>query len=255
MPEACLFCGLGPPTNEHVISRWISRRIQVISPFTPEHGAPAVRAPNSSRYYMSRIIEIQVRAACASCNSVFFNELESPCRPFLDHAMADQPWPIEVELKRQLATWAYKTALLLELHATPRQQWPASILRQCRDLRELRRPPVGVRVWVGRYDVRDQFPDMVHGARLSELGFRRKGAEYEGAQVIFTLCYLLFIVVFWHGTAPDDFPMDSARIAGDALIPVWPAFVATASWPPDGTVSYAALDALASWKSPNWAES
>ena len=255
MPEACLFCGVSPPTNEHVISRWISGRVQAISPFTPEHGAPAVRAPNASRFYMNRIIDIQVRVACTTCNSVFFNELESPCRPFFERAMADQPSVIDTELKRDLATWAYKTALLLELHVTPRHQWPAFLLRQCRDLPQLRRPPVGVRVWVGRYDARENFPEMVHGARLSELSFRHKGAEYHGAQVIFTLCYLPFIVVFWHSAPPDDFPMDSARIPEDALIPVWPALVGISSWPPKGTVSYVALDALASWKSPNWAES
>jgi hypothetical protein len=78
--------------------------VQKISPFTPEHGAPAVRWPNASRFYMNRIIDIQVRAACTTCNSVFFNELESPCRPFFELAIADQPWAIDTDLKRHLAT-------------------------------------------------------------------------------------------------------------------------------------------------------
>jgi hypothetical protein len=95
---------------------------------------------------------------------------------------------------------------------------------------------------------------MVHGARISELSFRRKGVEYDGTQVIFTLCYLLFIVVFWHGAAPDDFRMDPGRIAEDTVIPLWPALVGMTSWPPGSTVSYSALDELASFKSANWAE-
>lgn len=253
MPDPCLFCaGTSTATNEHVISQRISQRVNEISPFTAQHGAPVPRAANASRYYMSRIIDIKLRAACRDCNGVFFNELEAPCQPFLDHAMADKQWTLDVDIKRHVAAWAYKTALLLQLHTIPRKTWPASILDQCHDLHTRRHPPVGVRVWAGRYDLTDSFPDMVHGGRFSELSFRRRGVEYEGSQIIFTLCYALFIVVFWHGAAPDDFTLERQRIAAEAIIPIWPALVGPVPWPPPVTVSYADLDALAIFKSANW---
>jgi hypothetical protein len=127
---------------------------------------------------MSKLVEIKVRAPCRTCNSNFFNELEVPCRPFLAEAIADRSATIDADAKRAIATYAYKTALLLNLNAIPRKQWPRSVIDQCALLYQTSRAPVGVRVWIGRFDLRETFPDMVHGGRLSELQVRLKGRLY-----------------------------------------------------------------------------
>lgn len=252
MPDACLFCGSGVASNEHVVSRWVGERLREISPPTPEHGAITPIAANASRHYMSKLIEIKVRAPCRTCNSEFFNELEGPCRPFLAEAMADRPGTLDADGKRDLATYAYKTALLLSLHVTPRKQWPRSIIDQCGLLYQIRRPPVGVRTWIGRFDVRDNFPDMMHGGRFSDVLFKRKGSDYLGHQVIYTFGYLLFFVVFWDARAPDDFVVEKERLAPESLLGVWPAFVEFAKWPPPVSITYARLNELSNWNVDNW---
>jgi hypothetical protein len=224
--------------------------LREVSP--PELGAPTPIAANATRSYMSKLVEIKVRAPCRTCNSNFFNELELPCRPFLAEAIADRSATIDADAKRAIATYAYKTALLLNLNAIPRKQWPRSVIDQCALLYQTRRAPVGVRVWIGRFDLRETFPDMVHGGRLSELQVRRKGRLYRGTQFILTFGYVLFFVVFWEGAAPDDFFVEKERVAPESLIRVWPAFVELATWPPRVSITYTMLNELSFWNAGDW---
>jgi hypothetical protein len=93
---------------------------------------------------------------------------------------------------------------------------------------------------------------MVHGGRLSELQVRRKGRLYQGTQFIFTFGYLLFLVAFWEGPAPDDFIVEKERLAPEGLICVWPAFVQLATWPPSISITYAMLNELSYWNAGDW---
>lgn len=254
MPDACLFCGSGVASNEHIVSKWVAKRLREVSPLTREHGAVTPIAANATRHYMSRFVEIKLRAPCRTCNSNFFNELEVPCRPFLANGIEDRSATLDADAKRALATYTYKTALLLRLHVTPRKEWSRSVVDQCGLLYQIRRPPIGARVWICRFDLRESFPDMVHGGRFSEVQFRRRGRDYLGHQVIFTFGYLLFFVILWDGIAPDDFVVEKERLAPESLIPVWPAFVELASWPPPISVTYARLNELSNWNRENWKE-
>jgi hypothetical protein len=80
---------------------------------------------------------------------------------------------------------------------------------------------------------------------VSELRFRRLGRIFNGTQVLFTLGYLLTIVVFWHGEAPDQFSIDSDRIPSDSLERIWPVAVGLSEWPRKRVFSYMDLSSLA----------
>lgn len=149
---------------------------------------------------------------------------------------------LDVDLKKALATWLFKTALLVPLALSARTEWPPSIKDQCRDLYVLRRPPGGARVWMGRYDLRDNFPELVGRTDLSELRYRRRGQDFEGIQILITLGYFMGIVVFWHGWSPDE--VNIADRPEDRLLEIWPARFEEIAWPPEHTFTYDELSSL-----------
>src|SRR3989442_15763359 len=112
MPDQCLFCGNPRVTREHVIAQSLSRRLWEVSPFTPEHGAPVEPKPGATRFHTNRIIDMLVNVACEDCNSTFFNALQRPCDEFFRSALAGEPSTLDSDLKKPIASWLYKTALL-----------------------------------------------------------------------------------------------------------------------------------------------
>src|ERR1700737_59764 len=183
MPDRCLFCRVGPATGEHVIAKSLSKRLWEVSPFTPEHGAPVEPKPGATRFHTNRIIDMVVNMACNDCNSRFFNALQHPCDPFLRTALAGEASTLDTDIKKALASWLYKTALLVPLALGPRAGWPQHLIDECQAFYIRRRPPVGGRVWIGRYDLRDNFPELVGRADVSDLTYRRQGRDFVGNQV------------------------------------------------------------------------
>ena len=242
MPDPCFFCGIGPVTREHVIAKSLSKRLWEVSPFTPEHGAPIEPKPGATRFHTNRLIDMVVNVACNDCNSRFFNALQSPCDGFLTRALAGQPSTLDSDLKRALAGWLYKTALLVPLAMSPRAEWPPHLVDECKAFYLRRRPPVGTRVWIGRYDLRDNFPELVARADVSELKYRRRGRDFGGYQILVSIGYFLGIVIVWNGDPPDDVNMENRT--ADRFIEVWPVSVTPIDWPPDHTFTYDELTAL-----------
>ncbi len=242
MPDPCLFCGIGPVTREHVIAKSLSKRLWEVSPFTPEHGAPIEPTPGATRFHTNRLIDIVVNAACSDCNSKFFNALQRPCDGFLRSALAGEQWMLDSDLKKALASWLYKTALLVPLAMSPRADWPKQLIDECKAFYVRRRPPVGTRVWIGRYDLRDNFPELVARADVSELNYRRRGRDLAGNQILVSIGYFLGIVIVWSGEPPDDVNM--ANRTGDRFLEVWPVRVGHVQWPPEHTFTYEELTGL-----------
>jgi hypothetical protein len=183
-----------------------------------------------------------VNVACDDCNSKFFNALQAPCDAFLYRALAGEQSALDSALKTALASWLYKTALLVQLALTSRSAWPKPITDECRAFYMRRRPPVGARVWVGRYDLRDNFPELVGRADVSELHYRRRGSDFVGTQVLITLGYFLGIVVLWNGEPPDE--VNIANRSDDRLLQVWAVTVGHATWPAEHTFTYNELTSL-----------
>jgi hypothetical protein len=191
---------------------------------------------------------VVVKAPCRTCNNVWLNKLQKPVEPFLRASIHGQPFHIPDTLATvEIATWAYKTALLIPLFGVDREDWPAFIPVRARELRKKGRPPVGVRVWVGRFDFRSTWPDLVSRSEVSELVFQTGGQDYAGYQVVFTLGFLLFMVVHWSVAPPKLFEVDPRRLPVDSLMHLWPAHVGAKSWPPERSVSYEQLGSLANF--------
>ena len=244
----CLFCRRRPAgSNEHIIPEEISKRILEISPLTPEHGGPVVPKPGATRFHYNKLIDMTVNVVCGNCNHKFFNDLQVAARPFFWPAIAGEPVLVSTELKKALAAWAYKTALLIPLNLEPRPKWPTIVGSLCSEFYEVSRPPAGARVWAGRYDLREEFPELVARADLSELNVRRRSVEYRGTHVVFTLGFLVIAVMFWPQGIPDEIPREAERYPESQFLAMWPALLGDSSWPPAETFGYEALGALSTW--------
>ena len=106
---------------------------------------------------------------------------------------------------------------------------------------------MGVRVWAGRFDFRSTWPELACRSEVSELVFRTGGTDYAGYQVVFTLGYLLFVVVHWSVSPPKTFEFDPSRLPGSSLTSFWPTEVGLTSWPPAFSVSYDQLNGIGTW--------
>jgi len=141
-----------------------------------------------------------------------------------------------------LSSWLHKTALLVPLALSPRARWPQHLIDECQAFYIRRRPAVGAPVWIGRYDLRDNFPELVGRADVSELNYRRQGRDFISNQILVSLGYFLGIVVLWNGVPPDD--VNIANRTDDRLLEIWPMMVGHIKWPPDHTFTYEELTGL-----------
>src|SRR5215471_8247045 len=67
--------------------------------------------------------EIVVRAPCRQCNSGWMADIENKAKDLLTRFLWDQQTDLDTAAQIALATWVYKTGLMLECAATPRRRW------------------------------------------------------------------------------------------------------------------------------------
>jgi hypothetical protein len=242
----CLFCARQEATVEHIIPKEMSRRLWEVSPFTPEHGAPLPKPTAAQRFHHSRFVDLKVAAVCGRCNGDFFNKLQDGARPFWQSAIAGEAVELDTALQRSVAGWAYKTALLLRLPGLHRKDWEPAIGGLARDMRLTGRPQAGARVWSARYDLRDDFPEHTVMARVAELHVRRRGTEFVGVQVLFTVGYMMYVVIYWPHEMPDSIPSEDQRYPESQFAVLWPIYSGQAHWPPDHLFRYREIEELVS---------
>jgi hypothetical protein len=218
-PTACPFCdtqvGL---TEEHVWPEWYSRELRKLGVQLTGHGVRGNR------------IEITV-PVCATCNNTWMSVLENDTRPVLmamvDAAKAGNA-PITLSLDHQvlLATWAVKTAYLIDVHRGP--VVPRGFLHQ---LGLQRRPNDYTVVWVAGFT-----PDAAARAERRDLNFLTRSGEPTNNSpnafaVTFTILNVLFQVL---GNFNDsNFTVEDARDQyKPALFQIWPSPVENLRWPP-----------------------
>lgn len=251
--QTCLFCTARPAkTREHVIPKVVSRWIRQIAQIrqiplpTAERKRLFQVNPSVGQLRTTDIIDMQVAAVCSNCNSEFFNTIQRPCETVLRHAIVGDPVNLNltVSVKQHLAAWTYKTALLVPLASYHRPEWEQIVGSLCHRFYWRRRPEVGARVWIARYDLSSSWPDLLCRAEVNELKVSRSGVLYTGTLVLLLLAHLLIVVVFWPRNAPDEIPGEDRRFLADRFIRLWPISPADEAWPPKEQVDYSRLQTL-----------
>ena len=217
-PSDCLFCDRfegGQFTNEHVWSEWFQRELFALGARFPSYGRGKEAAP----------LGPTVRV-CIDCNNRWMSVLENDAKPLIVD-MWHQPRTLDLTEQRLLATWATKTAIVLDAIE------PRLIPRHFgHELRVSRRPASGVWVWATM--IAGGPPNL--SAWLRPLRLAAKGQptpeDPNGLCVTFTLHRIAFQVVFAFYRGQFDVPLryDCASM----LTPLWPPDGGLKDWPCGG---------------------
>src|SRR6266508_2629033 len=104
-PGRCAFCRATEVTDEHVWPKWVSRKLAGHDGFT-------MPSPHGPRRMRSLDITAPV---CVTCNNRWLSVLEKDVQPVLGPLIHGEERTLAPDEQRLLATWAIKTALMLDL--------------------------------------------------------------------------------------------------------------------------------------------
>jgi hypothetical protein len=153
MPRArqCVFCGYPEVTKEHAFPKWLRK---VVSDRESLHAgmlADVTSGANLHRSYAGLPFNLKVGRVCRDrCNGGWMNALENDARPFLQPMLEGRGRVLHEHGQHLVATWAYKTALMLNF-AIPEQAQAASDA-EYGYLYDKREPPSSARVFMFAYE-------------------------------------------------------------------------------------------------------
>ena len=162
MTWRCPFCdGDRHPTKEHVFPEWLLEELGLTkTPTKAIHQTISGQAKNTRSMNHGGMVLGKV---CGDCNNGWMSELEAAARPVLLTARRKEP--LQTLDAQLLATWAFKTAIVLNRWSNYRRLVPTSHFRW---LKEHSTPAHDTVVDLGY--LAEGWDDLIEGAG-SELGY------------------------------------------------------------------------------------
>jgi hypothetical protein len=212
----CPFCGNAAGTDEHVIPEWVSK---TLNPHR-ERGRLIDKASDFPR----RLVKVdKTFPVCIECNEGWLSVLENDTRSVLETMIRGVDRRVTPDEQRVLATWAYKSALLLDLSGGA-PTVPTLLFHMLRHRRE---PFEGAIVDIGAYID----STWAVSARPMPLNVGTPGTEpAEGMVATIVVGRVVFQVIVGRG----HLSMTDTRTYKDALARIWPACGRDLDWPPNG---------------------
>lgn len=227
----CPFCdakwGL---TEEHIWPGWYSDELQ-------RRGA----ALNPNEVVRNNRIEITV-LVCGECNHNWMSVLENDCKGILtrmfDSAICGTPVELTVAQQERLATWAVKTAYLIDAYQAP--VIPRGFLQE---LALQRTPNPWTVIWVGGYT-----PDVASRADRRTMNYlTTTGEPTLNSPNAFAITFTIMNVIFQvtgHFNGGSATLRDHRKQYNEALFRIWPDRGEPLSWPPQVGFSGASWEDL-----------
>jgi hypothetical protein len=212
--DRCPFCGNDATTAEHVLPRWVARELR-------KHGELVMRTEHGTRPVRS--VDLTV-PTCERCNHRWLSVLENDVRPILAALVGGEEKHLSLDDQTLLATWAVKTAFLLDLASSA----PAVPAGFHYDLRQRRSALPSNVVWMGAY----LGSRSALWARGSSLHF---GIPKDEAPNAFVMTFGIFRVIFQvlgHFTVGNA-EFIERRPHAMGLARIWPPPGPSVAWPPN----------------------
>jgi hypothetical protein len=147
-PRRCIFCGSAQLTREHVLGDWSRRLAQLVDASPTRHTFhPGDGSPSRAVDFLAPPLTQTARVVCAGCNNGWMSEIESNAANVLAPLLRGEPATLRPEDQTALATWAFKTAYVIDAAAlgSGGAQFPAVHRRW---MLEHRRPPTMSAAWI-----------------------------------------------------------------------------------------------------------
>jgi hypothetical protein len=214
--DRCPFCNGDTETDEHVFPNWISKLLS----------ARGGLVDKSSPYGPRRLRKIdRTTPSCASCNHEWLSVLENDTSQILAPMVRGEGRRLEPAEQKLLATWALKTAMMLDL-TSGNPTVPAGFFHM---LRQRREPFESAIVDIGAYID----STWAAWAQPRALHIAVDTAERPNGVVVTILVGRVIFQVVAH-FARGEMSIDDDRIYKDALARIWPPSPNVLEWPPAG---------------------
>lgn len=225
----CPFCNATESlTDEHIWPRWLSKELRSVG---------RTLAPRSGSKQPRTSIDFTV-PICRPCNNEWLSTLENDVAPILRPMLRGHFVDLKVEQQALLATWATKTAFLIDRisRAVVPRGFPM-------ELAILRRPLPSVAVFLSAYSGRRAAYASCQALHIAcRDGIRPD--EPTAFVVTFTAHKVAFQVV-GHFTKGNMRLNDGRAGLRPALLQLWPNLCSELQWPPPVILPDEGLDALA----------
>jgi len=166
---------------------------------------------------------------CRTCNNEWLSDLETAAAPIVDRLILGERIALTGEEQRLVATWSYKTVLLFQLTR-------ASAIRSIptvrfRELYAQRRAPSDSRVWLATAEGNNA----VHETS-TEIKLTTAQVAVPGFFTALALGRLLILCAGRLSSGPERLRVGSKGHTR-FTVPIWPASVHPAEWPPAESLS------------------
>jgi hypothetical protein len=241
--------GPGPLTDEDVISKTVRKHIPVLGQIQQMFGGVARGRP------LNVMRMVLADAVCGPCNNVWMSQLENDLTDNLGPQFTStRAVRLDPSQQERTATWAIKTALLIETFTNIAGDGESGAYVPTDNLRWLaahRSPPPGCSAWLAAIDIGTKFPSWSQAGSVFDS--RGKPKEFVAT---FTFGHLGFQVI--------SGDIDNPRLSGAAKKPladetpddvravsvnIWPGTGDDAVWPPGVPLTMNNLQAWAAWPS------
>jgi hypothetical protein len=113
----CTFCGVNPPSREHVIPRWMARLFPNITWAVTNTLTGRIRKD-------TRYINVIARGPCQPCNNGWLNEIEKLAKPILIPLINGLPSTLSPRDQVIIGTWFVGRAMMYDIHSEDRAPRP-----------------------------------------------------------------------------------------------------------------------------------
>lgn len=237
----CVFCGSGGLTKEHVLPRWLRKRLgrsddgwtQDFVRYNEPYrlGEPVVE----QRSKHGDVLTLTARKVCgATCNNGWMNGLENRARPVLVRMLDDDRCSFSVGDVRVISTWAAKTAVMLDQTDPKLVSVPAGHRRWIMEHDE---PPPMTRVWISRCDRWARAEVWMRSSYVAPASHpARRGARLQPNTHLtaFALGRVMFQVL--GTTQPRVSRLGPPRLLLDRFVRLWPS-PESFEWPPSADLT------------------
>lgn len=219
--RSCVFCGRRPVTAEHVWPAWLQRLLP--EPLVLGHvrtlELEGVEQP--SHGWEAPLFGQRVRAVCGGCNHGWMSDLEQQAQPVLRPTLEGHGQALDCDGQRVLATWAYKTCLMLNLLFRDHKTGvPASHYAY---LCKHGEPPPEASLWLTAFNSVRPATFATAGMAISRPGELVTGADTPNVySVTFTVGPLAFHVLGVHDPEAIGVDPRQGRFADSRVHRLWP---------------------------------
>jgi hypothetical protein len=231
----CVLCNEeGKASREHVIPTWLDGPMKRSRPLEPglvrvgftHRYTPAPDSGHVGREWSAAGPDLVTKQVCRTCNTDVLGELESTIQRAVGDMVVGRPVVLSSADQLAVATWCYKTILLMQL-VRPGPQFLVIPPERYAEFHRLRHPPVDTRIWLG---VVIQGTSVLHEATTT-VDMTTLSTCSPGYFAALSIGNLLILCGGRCNPSSDPLRVET-RAAKKQLLPLWPASVRPINWPP-----------------------